>query len=301
MDSSQPNASVKTKKTSTYDPNFEQNLIQHGIYPEGYRGDGIQQEPRNRKEIIARLALPRASPSPSSFTDEAFQDFKAMSQAARNESEVMDIILPILTGSPLISRHRNLLFENFKALTDGTLCKAQPDLNDGCKPSDQNEQIREQLGLYIVPSKNKSALFLPNFFLEGKGPMGSPAVGSNQVLYNGALGARAMHKLRSYVDPQTAFDNNAYTIMATYQRGFLTLYTAHPTQSNNSRKPIEYHMSRLKSFGMFDDLDAFQQGVWAFWNARDLMKEQREELLAAAIRKAGDPELDSSTHSFVSQ
>ena len=40
-----------------------------------------------------------------------------------------------------------------------------------------------------------------------------------QALYDGALGARGIHELRSYVDPETAYDNNAYTITSTYHGG----------------------------------------------------------------------------------
>ena len=51
-----------------------------------------------------------------------------------------------------------------------------------------------------------------------------------------------MYELRSYVDPETVYDNNTYTITSTYHGGpgNLTIYSTHPTPSNNPQNPIEY-------------------------------------------------------------
>ena len=113
----------------------------------------------------------------------------------------------IIAGTADIPSQENLLFRNLKHLTDGSITKAKPDYYDGSRPADLNKQIREELGPYIVPSTNTAAPCLPNFFTEGKGPNGSTAVCKRQALYDGALGARGIHELRSYVDPETAYDN----------------------------------------------------------------------------------------------
>ena len=193
--------SSKTKKSSAYDGGFEQHLIDHGVYPEGYGGVRNLQEPHNWEEINARLALPRASLSPSRFTREAFLDFKAKNQEALTENTVMSKAFPIIAGTSDIPSQENLLFGNLKHLTDGSITKAKPDCYDGSRPADLNKQIREELGPYIVPSTNTAAPCLPNFFTEGKGPNGSTAMCKRQALYDGALGARGIHELRLYVDP----------------------------------------------------------------------------------------------------
>jgi len=297
--------SSKTRKSSAYDPEFEQHLIDHGVYPEGYGGVRNLQEPHNWEEINARLALPRASLSPSRFNREAFLDFKEKNQEALTEATVMSKVFPIIAGTADIPSQENLLFGNLKHLTDGSITKAKPDCYDGSRPADLNKQIREELGPYIVPSTNTAAPCLPNFFTEGKGPNGNTAVCKRQALYDGALGARGIHELRLYVDPETAYDNNAYTITSTYHGGSgdLTIYSTHPTPSNDPQNPTEYRMTQLNGWKMTGNPEAFRQGGSALKNARDWAKEKREELMIAANGKVPDAEysdLVSSTQSLVS-
>lgn len=304
MDSSQPDASSEKKNTSAYAPEFKQHLIDYAIYPSWGQSKN-RQKPRNWENLKARLAQPRASLPPSQFTPEAFQNFVDMMDAASDESGVKTNAFPLIAGFYDIPNCQNRLFRNFKHLTDGSLCKAQPDFCDGSARKDLNSQIREQLGPYILPSKTNSIPCLPNFFTELKGPDGNGEVLNNQVLYDGALGARAMHELRSYVDSQTAFDNNAYTIISSFNSdGLLRLYTMHPTLSSDPQKPIEYRMTQLEAFAMTSSLNIFRQGVWAFRNLREWAEEKRQELIAAANLKAKNGEsggLYSSTHSFPSR
>ena len=60
-------------------------------------------------------------------------------------------------------------------------------------------------------------------------------------MFDGALGARGMHELRSYVDPETAYGTNAYTITSTYHGGTgdLTIYSIHANQSNSPQHPFQ--------------------------------------------------------------
>lgn len=118
-------------------------------------------------------------------------------------------------------------------------------------------------------------------------------------MYNGALGARGIHELRSYINPETAYDNNAYTITSTYHpSGLLTIYTTHPVPSESPTNSIEYRMTQLNSFALTGNPDSFRHGAGALRNARDWAKAKREELIAAANRKAlfaEDSLLDFST------
>ena len=155
---------------------------------------------------------------------------------ALTENTMMSKAFPIIAGTSDIPSQANLLFGNLEHLTDGSITKAKPDCYDGSRSADLNKQIREELGPYIVPSTNTAAPCLPNFFTEGKGPNKSTATCKRQALYNDALGARGVHELRSYVNPETAYDNNAYTIPSTYYGGSetLTMYTTYPTPSEGS-------------------------------------------------------------------
>ena len=292
--------SSKTKKSSAYDPAFEQHLIDHGI-----RMNNCAQKPSNWAEINRRITQPRPSLSPSRFSETAFETFQQTNEEALTEATVMSKAFPIIAGTSDIPSQENLLFGNLKHLTDGSITKAKPDCYDGSCPADLNKQIREELGPYIVPSTNTAAPCLPNFFTEGKGPNGNTAVCKRQALYDGALGARGMHELRSYADPETAYDNNAYTITSTYHggTGALKLYSTHLTPSMSPEISIEYRMTQLNGWDMTGNPDTFRQGASALRNARDWAKEIREELMIAANGKVPDAEnsdLVSSTQSFVS-
>ena len=250
------------------------------------------QQPNNWAEINARLALPRASLSPSHFTREAFLDFKAKNQEALTEDNIMSKAFPTIAGTADIPSQENLVLGSLKPLTDGFITTVKPDCYDGSRPADLNNQIREDLGPYIVPSTNTAALCLPNFFIEEKEPDGNPAVGKRLALYDGALGARGIYQLRSYINPETPFDNNAYTITSTYHggSGILTIYSTHPTLSNNPQNPIEYRMTQLNGWNMTGNPEAFRQGASALRNARDWAKKQREDLIIAANSKVPDAE-----------
>ena len=274
--------SSKTKKSSAYDPAFEQHLIDHGIYM-----NNRAQKPSNWAEINERITRSRPSLSPSRFSETAFEIFQQINEEASTEATVMSKAFPIIAGTPDIPSRENLLFGNLKHLTDGSITKAKPDFYDGSRPTDLNKQIRKELGPYIVPSTNTALPCLPNFFTEAKGPKGTADVCKLQALYDGALGARGMHELRSYVDPETACDNNAYTITSTYHggSGALKLYTIHRTRSTDPNRNYEFRMTQLRGWDMTDNSDTFRKGASALRNARDWVKEKREELMIAANGK----------------
>ena len=290
---------VSTRRTSAYDPAFEQHLHDHGIFK-----NNRAQKPSNWAEINKRLAQPRPSLSPSQFTEAAFEAFQQTNEEALSENKVMSKVFPLITGTADIPSQENLRFTNLKDLTDGSITQAQPDFYDGARPEELNKRIREELGPYITPSTNTSIPCLPNFFAEGKGPKGLTDISKNQAMYDGALGARGVHELRSYVGQETLFDNNAYTITSTYHHnGLLTLYTIHPTLSEGSTNPTEYRMTQLNGWSMTGNPDTFRQGASALRNARDWAEERRKELIAAANGKLPDTEhldLVSSTQSCVS-
>ncbi|KAL8825833.1 MAG: hypothetical protein Q9170_007639 [Blastenia crenularia] len=299
----------KRRRTSAYDPAFEQHLIDHGIYPDGYcdhsDDDDSSEVPRNWEEINARLAQPRRSLSPSRFTRKELLEFRKINKEALSESTVMSKVFPIIAGTPRIPSQENLIFGNLKDLTDGSIVQAQPDLYDGIRPSVLARQTREQLSEYIEPSSNTTAPLLPNFFAEAKGPKGSLDVCERQATYDGAIGARGIHAIRSYINPTTAFDDNAYTIVSTYHpKGALTMFTTHPVKPTNRMHETEYRMTQLGSYAMTGSPDVFRQGATAVRNSRELMREYREQFIKAANAKvlnADDGENGSSTQSLRSQ
>ena len=263
--------SAKSRRTSAYDPAFKQHLIDHGVFPEGHGGFSNVQRPNNWEEIHARLAIPQASLSPSRFGEKEFWDFEEKNESAVTENSVMSRAFPIIVGTANIPSHENVLFGNLKNLTDGSITKAKPDFYDGSHPGELHKQIRADLSPYIVPSTNDSLPCVPNFFTEGKGSDGSSPVSKLQALYDGALGARGVHQLRSYITGEVSYDNNAYTITATYHGGSgdLTIYSVHPTPSKDPKSPIEFRMTKLRGWKMTDRVETFREGASALRNARE--------------------------------
>ncbi|KAK5200710.1 hypothetical protein LTR41_012251, partial [Exophiala xenobiotica] len=84
-------ATPKTK--SSYDPNFEQNLIDGGIYPHN-RGS----KPNNAQDIRHDMRAPRASLSPSRFGDEDFDAFVDLCDRAGDEATARADIMSIIAG-----------------------------------------------------------------------------------------------------------------------------------------------------------------------------------------------------------
>ena len=56
----------------------------------------------------------------------------------------------------------------------------------------------ENLSSSIIPTKHPNVPVAPNLFLEAKGLDGSADVVRRQACYDGAYGARGMHKLQNY-------------------------------------------------------------------------------------------------------
>ncbi|EDN02276.1 predicted protein [Histoplasma mississippiense (nom. inval.)] len=243
------------------------------------------------------LARSRASLSPSKFSEKRFEDFREADAYASKEKPVTVSVVPILDGdiSDLKCVGGDYPFGNLAPLTDGTLASARPDHFYGSRPEQLNRQIRNELSSQIVPSTQDDLSIAPNFFLEVKGPDGSLAVATHQACYDGALGARGMHSLRSYEEDESTYDNNTYTLTSTYHGGQLKLYTTHLTKPSGPDYRPEYIMTQLNTWGMTGNLETFRQGVSAYRNARDWAKEKRAGVIRAANERFSETE--SQCHS----
>ena len=95
-----------------------------------------------------------------------------------------------------------------------------------------------------MPLTNTAALYLLNFFIKAKGLKRTIDVYKRQALYNGAVSARGIYELRSYVDQEALINNNAYIITLTYHYSRLfTIYITYPTLSEGPINPIEYRIT----------------------------------------------------------
>ncbi|EFQ99615.1 hypothetical protein MGYG_02628 [Nannizzia gypsea CBS 118893] len=275
---------AKTTSTSTYNRNFEQCLIDNGIYPPGYKYPNGQRpaKPSNWSELNERLAQRRSSLSLSQFSEDDFEEFVEKDANIRKEKPIGRFTVSIIEGKvgDVASMGEDYPFTNLAPLTDKTLANAKPDHFFGARPEQLESQIREELSSYIVPSSQDSLPILPNFFLETKGPDGSLAVATRQACYHGALGARGIHKLQNFKQDEESYDRNAYTITSTYHGGQLKIYTTHLVPRKGGRP--EYIMTQVNAWSMTGNIETFRQGASAYRNACDWAKEQRERIIDTA-------------------
>ncbi|KAK3077018.1 hypothetical protein LTS18_011421 [Coniosporium uncinatum] len=240
----------KTKKSTPYDAAFEQGLIDSGIYPDGY----TEIEPYNVDEINDRLAHSRPSLSPSSFSREAFLNFKQKNNEAGSEAQVMSTVFPIIRGNASIPSGENRLF-NDSAPLNSDLAAAKRDYYNGTGPRKVDPRVREDLKPFIVPSKREHAPLLPNFFMEAKGQNGNAAVLRRQITSDAAYGARGMLEIQSYGQDNRTYDGNAYTIGSTYSDGQLKMYAMHPTEPVHPEDRPNYHITQIRAFALTDSGD----------------------------------------------
>ncbi|KAL4961368.1 uncharacterized protein BDV14DRAFT_180589 [Aspergillus stella-maris] len=292
-----------TKGTTAYDPHFEQHLMDWGVltplstYPDGTKPS----EPKNLEEIRERLQTPR----PLADSDVNFNEFDELNKNAVSEQLVITDILPVLEGK----RKRGSMtgggqpFNNLDHLTNGTLVQAKPDLYHGARPNQLNYSIREKLEKKIIPTSHTQLPITPNFFVEAKGHGGSTDVVQRQACYNAALGARGMHALQQYRHESCSnkpnyYDNNAYTIAATFQNGQLGLYVAHPTTPMNNNGPAhdtDYVMTKVGKWSLDGDSKTYLRGITAYRNAQDLAREFRDDFIRQANEQCAPGQVNASS------
>lgn len=296
-------------RTTPYSGHFEQKLIDNGVYPADYEHpDGrLAPEPANLGDIQAAQDVPRASLSPSRFTDEDFRAFKLANAKVSGETTALHTILPLIAGNE--GGHRfemDLPFTNLQPF-DKDLSDAKPDVYHGAAVSTVHPRVRTDLGTYIIPSvADISRPIVPNFSFEGKGVQGRADVAKRQAMHDGALGARAMHHLLNYKAEEPQYDNKARSFSATYHAGTGTLqtYAHHITAPLAPGGQPEYHMTQLDSFGMTGNIKTFRQGATVYRHNRDLAKTERDSAIAHANQVARqmpapspDPSLTASRSS----
>ncbi|MCJ1314499.1 hypothetical protein MMC25_008181 [Agyrium rufum] len=283
---------TKTKTTGPYNRNFQQLLIDNGIYPDGYEDpdDQTPPQPANWEEINRRLAQPRPSLSPSQFLDDEFRKFRREVANAAKEKQVTTSVIPFIEGNSENARcvSGGIPFTNLDPLINGTLTPGNPDIYYGARPEQLDRRVRNELGGYIIPSTQDNLPIAPNFFLAAKGPDGSLAVAGRQVSYDGALGARGMRSLQSYGREDAPYFNKAYTLTSLYHGGTLKMFTIYPSQPTSSGSQPKYFIHQLNAWCITGNIETFRQGATYYRNGRDWAKEQRDEAIRWANEKVNE-------------
>ena len=277
----------KTVKTTPYDANFLQHLINHGVFPPKYRYPSGEPTPKpsNWDEIYARTFAPRASLSSVTGLAELANTINDELEACTREAEVTCCI-PLLRSKTDNPKQRSMegRFSGFYPLTDGTLTCSSPDMYYGAPPEDLPEKFQETFKQLIMPSSRKSELIIPNFFLALKGPAsaGGIEVAKNQACYDGAMGARALSFLTSVGAGRRLFDNRAYTITSFMHGGSLKLYTSHIYESRSQQRVWECATTLVRVCTLDGDVQQCKEALTAFRNLVDWSREQRTATLTRA-------------------
>ena len=285
-----PDTPNTTDSSGVYKSQFQQLLIDNGIYPNGYEYPNGREplEPNNWDEINQVLTNRRLSLSSVIITEEKFREFKRANERVSKENKVTQKVIPMIQGAIQDERcvEGDITFTNLADLTSAELPKARPDLYYGARPEQLHRHIRNQLSRYIIPSTSEHLPLTPNFFLEAKGPDGSLAVALRQVLQDGALGARSIYTLQMYGQANPTFDNKAYTITSIYHFGTLTMFAHYIAQPNGPGTRPEYYMHQLNAWSMTGNRETFVKGLAAFRNARDWTEAQRNAMIEHANAQA---------------
>ncbi|ETS84070.1 hypothetical protein PFICI_05946 [Pestalotiopsis fici W106-1] len=292
--------SSTSRRSSAYDANFEQHLIDHDIYPPFYCLPNGQRTPKptNIEEIRQALKTPRASLSPSVVPESAFEDFQ-IKNTTKSEGTIMRVVVPILAGDVDIPNEGHLPFLNLASITGNTTANPIPDFFDGAQPGKVEKVVREELGTIIIPTKHANAPVAPNFFLEAKGPGGTGDVAQRQAVLNGAHGARIMHALQNYLVPEPGFDGNAYAFTSTLVDGTLKLYAHHILAPNPLQERPQYYTTQIKAYATTGDDEVWREGSAAFRNIRILAQKYRDKFIEAANAKARSQVIGTTDAGFI--
>ena len=264
-------------------------MIDNRIYPYDFEyPDGrVPPEPDNWDQIEQMLEERRRSTSPSVFPGDGYKTFALAAARVSSENKATTMVIPIIQGT--IREERciegpDIRLANLANLMTGKDHKPKPDIWYGARPEQIDPRIRDnkELGTYVVPTITGSRPCAPNFFVEAKGPSGSHAVLLDQACFDGALGARGIHKLQTYDQQVPIYDHKAYTMSTTYFARTLVIYAHYLGQPNGSGTDPEYYMKEVGGWFLTRNRKTFLEGMTAFRNAEEWTKAQRN----AAIEHA---------------
>ncbi|PWY91798.1 hypothetical protein BO94DRAFT_533253 [Aspergillus sclerotioniger CBS 115572] len=261
------------KTASLYDLNVQDHLNRNGVEQSVNR-------PHNSGNL--QHIMNRERKDMENITDRARKKFIKACKRYKRDHERLEIIYQILFGIPDIdlmevqtAKQRELT--NLAPLVPN-MTAAKPDVVDGARSDDLDQNIINNLEKFIVPfgiSSNTNSnnaeedmLVVPNFFLCNMLTDDDQSAGSRAALHCGSLGARAMHKIQCYGKNKT-YDQMAYSYVAVVLRTRMTLYAVHPIQSQVPGRETDYQMTRIYDFEFKPTLRAFQEGIRAFRNLRE--------------------------------
>ena len=189
-------------------------------------------------------------------------------------------LIPMIKGTikdPRITVSEIPFLNLASLVADEKLVSGNPNFYHVARPEQLERWVRDELGLFVIPSTQHDLPIAPNRLTAGKDPDGCLAVAGRQATYDAYLGARATHSLQTYGQAEPGFDGNAYTFSSINHGGQLQLYTSHSAQPVIPRGQPDYHVNHIRSFAMCDTAETWRLGATWFRNSMDLAREMRDE------------------------
>ncbi|KAM3511646.1 hypothetical protein MY11210_004730 [Beauveria gryllotalpidicola] len=281
---------------TVYDANFELYLQQQGIFRESIRFDNGKRipEPRNLQEIYKRVFEQRNDERPPGLDDQCFHCFIDMNMKPSEFTEMRRVI-PTIAGPETDQEVYEASFDNLEPIGDVAFVCPTPDIFDGARCRDLDEDVCKELRHQIIPSirypyrKNRHRI-VPNWFVEARVRSANTDACKRQICYASAYGARAMHALQNYgrSPDEKVYDGNAYTYSAVYvvESRCLEIFAHHIARAANGQE--QYFMTRVCEFNMTESRTSFRKGTNAFRNARDVAREYRDAFIKEANDRAAE-------------
>lgn len=299
------------KSKSPYNSAFRQTLTGWNILPIGHylETGGKPSPPDNMDEITAAICnTPRVSLEPEAVMLEKFEQFQKayhLSTSEESVSRTLEMIEGItLSLSSAHVKQGPVVLNNLLSLLPINLVPGNPDRIYGARPEKLDQSVRCELESLLLPTKFLDIL-CPNFVVHIKGPFGDARTAEIQAVYDGALAARGMEALWAYGNQgqdSQAGALNARTISCTLTDGVLRMYAVHirsgndtstlaqmqqmHQQSPSSPRELQFTTTLIKAWVVRDEMDAFLQGATAFRNGLEWARQQRDECIIRANKRA---------------
>ncbi|KAF2209994.1 hypothetical protein CERZMDRAFT_46160 [Cercospora zeae-maydis SCOH1-5] len=282
--------SATSASTSMYDRAAPDVLLDNNILGPSYCID-----PSNKKALQAALNHARKSLSPSRYPHSNFETFTRANYQAQNESELVSkVVHPFFTSYFDQPSSTDLPFTTLEPAVPlpYKMPVPKPHHSFGAAKEDIEPSVK-----YILCAPGAHAPVAVNDIMQVKGPDGKASVLQSQVTLDGAVGERAMHKLRSFaIGSEVSADSEARTFVQSYHAGTMKFYATH-RRPNPSGGPDQIVTSEIGGQYLCGSPAQLRDGIAKYRNSVQLATRYRNEAVQAANARAREEGGDESTDS----
>ncbi|RAH86058.1 hypothetical protein BO86DRAFT_406476 [Aspergillus japonicus CBS 114.51] len=267
--------------TSLYDGNCRNFLKRHGIAARSLS----EYCPRNFVTLRERFEETRPSVKRLDKNDQKVW-LKACRNFGKRRAKFNDALDMLLgEASETVLTYESEPITGLAPLVQGMFL-AQPSYFDcgDFYALDADGRIANDLKDYILPATDAYGV-VPNFFVQLQLDDNADEPAELRAMHYGALGARAVQKLRFHAREDEAWmDENAYSIVVVVFEESVTIYGVYMMKPEDESREADYQLTDLYYSRLDRGVGQFRKAVAAVRNARDVAKEWREYFMDMATR-----------------